>query len=309
MNAVQEIQKILSAIRPEEKNRAGGIYLNTIKNEFITFPGRVMIPKIPVKELPYQAAVKTVADLRQYFPEFLLGHALLEKRKPAADLHSLQFAMPMKGRLLGFTHFFKMDLRFGGDSSNVVEKGDTTLYPSYNTNRIYYKSRLIPSVPGDGDDFSPVQIFDEVTVESDMHFRTFAVFDEVGTRTITRELLERLALDVFSVSKELYPFVVFDFFTACFNVPYPTRAALDRALEIFEPLFFVLFGRYRSTDALAERDAILAAFPGRLEAAEGALAPTALFIGEMKDYFRQYAIIRDDELALKGWWMLEISAT
>lgn len=307
MNDVQKIQDILRAIKPEEKNRSGSIYLNSIKNEFITFPGRIAIPKIPVRELPYGISIKIVNDFRQYFPEFLLGHALLEKRKPAAEVHTLQFAMPMKGRVMDFTHYFKIDLRFGGDSSNVIEKGDTVHYPSYNTNRIYYKSRLIPTTPGEGGEFLPVRLLDELQVESDMHFRTFAMFDEMGSRELTKDLQGRLDPGIFSTSQDLYPFIVFDFFTACLNVPRPSGAELVAALEIFEPLFLVIYGRYKNADAPAGRDAIMSAFPDHFSVKEGALAPAEGFIGRMQDYFKRYKIIRDDDLALKGWWMLDIA--
>jgi hypothetical protein len=308
MSAVTKIQDILQAIKPDERNRAGNIYLNSIKNEFITFPGRIVIPRIPVKELPYDASVSIVENIRKYFPEFLIGHALLEQRRPATDLHSLQFVRPLQGRLLRFTHFWKIDLRFGGDSSNVVEKGDTVNYPSYNTNRIYYKSRLVPSTDAAPGELSPLKLIDALQVDSDMRRRTFAMFDELGSREMTKELLERLALDIFSTSKELYPFVVFDFFTACFSVVNPLPDEIETALELFEPMFIILHALYRDTGDLAPREKIESAFSGTLAFTDGRPSAAPEYIARLRDHFRRYKISRDDDLALKGWWQMEIAA-
>lgn len=307
MNDVQKIQDILHAIQPDERNRAGSIYLNSIKNEFITFPGRIVIPKIPVKELPYNLSAGIVENLRKFFPEFLAGHSLLEKRRPATDLHSLQFIKPLRGKILNFTHFFKIDLRFGGDSSNVIEKGDTVNYPAYNTNRIYYKSRLVPSMDAAPGDFSPLRLIDSLEVDSDMRRRTFAMFDEVGSREMTKELLERLALDVFSTSKDLYPFVVFDLFTACFSVVNPLRGEIETALELFEPVFVILHGLYRDTVELAPRAKIESEFAGTLAFQDGRPSATPEYIERLRGYFRRFKVSRDDELALKGWWAMEIT--
>ncbi len=309
MNAVSEIQKILEAIDPGDKNRAGNVFINSIKNEFITFQGRMTIPKIPVKELDYETALEIVRDVVRYFPEFFRDHMLLEKRKPAADVHGLHFIKPLKGRLIDFTHFLKLDTRFGGDSSNVIEKGDTTMYPSYSTNRIYYKSRLVPCAEHCGTDFTPLRLFESQQVESDQYFHTFAIFDDVNSRKITKEMLERLGMDdVFTVSRELYPFPVYDFFTACFNVPCPTEEHLKRALELFEPLFIIFFSRYRPLKDLAEEGAISSIFPGEIRITDGSAFPTPEYAGRLRDYFSGYSLIRDDELALKGWWKMEISS-
>ncbi len=301
-----KIEKIIQDIAPGTANMAESIYLNSVKNEFITFPGRVVIPRISVKELTYDLSVDIVRDLAGYIPEFLAGHRILERRKPAAEVHSLQFAMPLRGRLLDFAHLFKLDFRFGGDSYNIVEKGSTTFYPSYITNRLYFKSRLMP-VKAAGNDFDPLRIIDAQYVESDQHFHTFAVFDDMNVRKITKSILEKLDLNVFPISLDLYPFIVYDLFTASLNVLHPTAAALAEAVEIYEPLFVTLFCKYKKIDNLAAPEKIASLFPDELAVDGETPALRAEFVERLKKYFSRYSIHRDDELAVKGWWRIDIA--
>jgi len=213
----------------------------------------------------------------------------------------------MKGKLMGFAHFFKIDLRFGGDSSNVIEKGDTTHYPAYITNRIYYKSRIVPVSEAAPGDFTPLRLVDSIEVESDMRRRTMAIFDEMGTKELTKGLLEHIDKTIFSTSQDLYPFFIFEFFTACMSVPYPTESELMKALELFEPLFISLFGRYRPDGPPAGKENVLNVFQGLLEEKDGHIASAGILTGRLRDYFGRYRIKRDDELALRGWWELEIT--
>ncbi len=310
MNPATRIQDILQSLDAGRRNSIESIYLNTVKNEFITFPGRIVIPKISVKQLTYDLAVNIVNELCSYIPEYLIGHRLMEERKPAADLHSLQFIAPLRGRLLDFTHFFKVDFRFGGDSYNIVEKGNTEFYPSYMTNRVYFKSRIIPSSPGktgEAPDLRPLRLVDAQYVESDQAFHTFAVFDEVSTRKITKELLAKLNLKVFNVSTELYPFIVYDFFTACFNVLAPRKDELQRAVELFEPVFLYTFAMYKKLDTLAPVSEIREKFGDCLSFAGEAPSLKDEFVERLKNYFLRFSIFRDDELAVKGWWRLDVA--
>ncbi len=307
MEHIRKIQNIIDGISSDEKNREGGIFLNTIKNEFITFPGSITVPKIPVKELTCDIAAEMVKELRSFFPEFFIGHRILMKRKPEADVHSVQFYRPIGGKALSFVHFFKIDLRFGGDSSNIVEKGDTASYPSYLTNRMYYKSRIVPAEKIEENDFSAFRLLDSIEVSSDMRRHTFAMFDEVSMKDENKKLQELIDQRIFATSQQLYPFFVFDFFTSCLNVPHPTEREIEKAVEIFEPVFLYFSGRYRGEIAGGAEKA-LALHPSAFVINGKDSALSAQFLDEMKRYFARYKIIRDDDLALRGWWKLAVAS-
>lgn len=309
MKAEHAIQDILDGIDRAHRNRTENLYLNSIKNEFITFPGRIVIPRISVKQLEYDTALPVVKDLAEFMPEYLQNHRLQTVRRPEAETHSLQLVQKLGGALCDFIHIFKLDLRFGGDSYNIVEKGNTEFYPSYITNRVYYKSRLIPcprEVNIEKGEFSSIRLMDAQYVESDQYFHTFAVFDDISTRKITKEMLDRLNIDVFNISRELYPFIVYEYFTGCFNVINPTRAEISSALELFEPVFLALYSTYKDITTLAPISDIENTHKDSLEVVNGVPVLRKKFLERMKKYFARFSIVRDDELAVKGWWRIDV---
>lgn len=310
MKAEHAIQEILDSVDQAHRNRTENLYLNTIKNEFITFPGRIVIPRISVKQLEYDTALPAVRDLGEFIPEYFQNHRLQSVRRPEAETHSLQFVQKLEGKLCDFIHMFKVDLRFGGDSYNIVEKGNTEFYPSYITNRIYYKSRLIPC-PRELDiakgDFASVRLMDMQYVESDQYFHTFAVFDDISTRKITKDILDRLNIDVFNISLELYPFIVYEYFTACFNVINPTQAEIASAQELFEPVFIVIYSSYKDITTLAPLSDIEKKHREAIEIVNGAPVLRKKFLERIKKYFKRFSLVRDDDLAVKGWWRIDIS--
>jgi hypothetical protein len=311
MDPAAKIQEIINGIDRNKKNNTGDIHINIVKNEFVTFNGSIVIPKIWVKELAYDISVDIVRNISEYIPEFLFGHMFLAKRKPAAELNTLQFVRRIEGKLIDFIHMFKIDFKFGGDSSNVIEKGDTAFYPSYKTNRVYYKSRLIPvrkqaqgPLPGD---FEALKLQDSTYVETDQHLHTFAVFDDLNVKEITTEIFARLDLDVFNLSRRLYSFIEYDYFTSCMNVVKPDIAGIEAAAELFEPLFCIIYSRYRSVDGLGKADDITGCFPEKLVIANGELKAGDAFVEYMKKYFGRFSHERDDDLVLKGWWRFVVS--
>ncbi|MCX7680220.1 MAG: hypothetical protein N2316_13530 [Spirochaetes bacterium] len=306
MEAIKKIQKILEKITPDEKNKEGGIFINAVKNEFITFPSTITVPKISVKELSYEVAGEVIERLCSFFPEFFIHHCILPKRKPASDVHSIHFMRTLQGKHLKFVHFLKVDLRFGGDSSNVVERGNTDTYPSYLTNRMYYKSRLVPVEDANESDFSVFRVIESIEVVSDMRRRTFAMFDEVSMREFNNRLLEYIGGTIFSTSQQIYPFFVFDFFTPCLNVPRPTEDELKKGVEMFEPVFIYLYQRF-SQKLISPQENLMELFPNCFNFEDEVIMLSEQFIDQLKSYFSRYSIIRDDELALRGWWKLEIN--
>ena len=307
MNSEKAIQDLLNGIGTA-RNRTGNIFLNSIRNEFITLAGRETVPRIPVKELSHdETALRIVEWLVRYIPEFLAGHSLLADRVPPSFQHSLMFVRKIDGAVMRFLHLLRIDLRFEGDSANIVERGDSLNYPSYLTDRIYYKSRLIPvesfSVREDGclDRFRAVRIFDGNYVDSDQYFHTYAIFDDINTRDLTAKIYECLDPSLFPFSKELYPFVEFDYFTACLNVLHPDEAALSEFLKIFEPLFLYIYGSMKELDGLVMPE-MLERFDGSLTRdGSGAVRLAGGFADHVRNYFSKISLYRDDDLAIRGW--------
>lgn len=307
------IQNILNSIHSEKKNDTGPIYLNVIGNEFITLNGTIQIPMISVKELDYGTAREIIPLLVNHIPEFLNGHHLLEKRKPASEQHSLHFVRCLDGRLLKFVHILKIDLMFGGDSSTVTEKGNTDLYPAFATNRLYYKSKLIPVLPHasleSGYDFEPLRLKDFNRIQSDNYFHTYAIFDDLNTREISKELCKCLPSDAFTISLDLYPFITYDYFTACLNVLYPDNDEIMKAVDLFEPLFGFLYSQYKNIESLLDSDQLEIHYGEELEKHEYSISLKKNFQEKIKNYFHRYSLFRDEEMMVKGWRCFKFSNT
>ncbi len=310
MNDCAAIQNILKSIDSEKKNNTDAIFLNIIGNEFITFHGTIHVPRISVNELDYGTAGELLPQLLQYIPEFLYGHTLLEKRKPAAEQHSLHFVRGLDGRLLKFVHIFKIDLMFGGDSSTVTEKGDTGYYPAYTTNRIYYKSKIIPVLTltheDQGADFEPLRLKDFNRIESDHYFHTYAIFDDLNAREISKEFCRSMPSDTFSISLDLYPFIAYDYFTACLNVLYPDNTEITAAVGLFEPVFLYLYSQYKNIGAILDPDLLNASYKEELEGHENIIHLKPEFQRKIKKYFHRVDQYHDEEMMVKGWRRFEI---
>jgi len=310
MQAYGEIQNILNEIDPGKKNRVRDLYMNIIHNEFIMLDGGFNVPRIPAGELPLEIATGIVKDIAGYIPEYLAGSILMKEKTPPSHQHSIQFIKKVKGRALDFVHYFDVDLKFSGDSSTVIERGNTDYYPSFSTDRIYFKSRLVPvtnaRIIPEETEFSPVRIRDINRVEADEYFHTFAMFEDVNTKELSRELCGSLPESIFNISTSLYPFIVYEFFTACMSVPQPVPSELARAAEVFEPLFIFLFSRYKPVTDLLSTDMLEEHFSGMLELRGDEIFISDEFTGSAAEYFHRFGLFRDDDLTLRGWWGFHI---
>jgi hypothetical protein len=303
----ENIGALLEGIGPESRNATGDIHLNIIKNEFILINGLVTIPHLPVKEMDYAAAMPVMRELVDYMPKFLCGHVPLVRRRPASEQHSVQVVRLIGGEFIDFIHLFSINLRYGGGEGTVLSMGDSTRYPAFKTDRIYYKSRLIPVrrvAAVSLEDFSPVRLIESAYIESDQAFHTFAAFDDMDPRDATRGIYSRMKLDdIFSTSQDLYPFISFDHFTACLNVPDPLPTKLLRACELYEPLFIYIYGQYREAAEIAPLETLAGRLP--LELVDGRLECTGVLRDDLRRWFGRYTLVRDDDLALKGWWRFD----
>ena len=285
--------------------------INVVGNEFITFRNTIQIPRISVRELDYKTAAGIMPLLARNIPEFFFGHHLLEKRKPASEQHSLHFVRGLDGRLLKFVHILKIDLMFGGDSSSVTDKGSTEFYPAFSTNRIYYKSKIVPVVSpvssDKGFDFEPLRLKDFNRIESDNYFHTYAIFDDLNTREISKELCKSMPPGIFTISLDLYPFITYDYFTACLNVLNPDVVEIAIAAELFEPVFLYLYSQYKNIGTIVDPALLGESFKDKVEIHDYSIRLKPEFTETVKNYFHRFNQSRDDEMMVKGWRRFEIT--
>jgi len=304
--AVNQINNYIRLIDPQNVNKTGNIYINILKNEFIMLNEEIIIPKIPVSKLSYNEALPIAQTIIPLIPLFLLGHTLLEERQPAHELHSLHFIRLLEGKCINFYHVLRLDFKFGGDSSTILEPGNNDFYPSYRTNRLYYKSRLVPTCKDSSPPITPIKLIQSITTESDQYFHTYAMFDDIDTSNITNEFIQTLP-NIFSIPSSLYPFIVMDYYTACMNIPSPVPLELDRAIAIFEPLFFIIASHFIPIDSMISLNELEANFSERIEIKGQELVPASNLIQMASDYFNRYSLTRDEQCMLKGWWQLVIA--
>ncbi|MGB4270746.1 MAG: hypothetical protein WBK20_16400 [Spirochaetota bacterium] len=304
--AVNQINNFIRLIDAHNVNKTGNIYINILKNEFIMLNEEIIIPKIPVSKLLYNEALPIAQTIIPLIPLFLLGHTLLEERQPAHELHSLHFVSLLEGRCINFYHVLRLDFKFGGDSSTILEPGNNDFYPSYRTNRLYYKSRLVPTMKDISPPITPIKLIQSITTESDQYFHTYAIFDDIDTSNITNEFIKTLP-DIFSIPSNLYPFIVMDYYTACMNIPNPVPLELERAVTTFEPLFFIIASHFISIDSIISFNDFENAFSELIKIKNHELVPTSNLIQLSREYFNRYSLTRDEQCMLKGWWQLVIT--
>ncbi|MEJ5361352.1 MAG: hypothetical protein WHV26_04755 [Spirochaetota bacterium] len=303
--AVNQINNYIRLIDAHNVNKTGNIYINILKNEFIMLNEEIIIPKIPVSKLSYNEALPIAQTIIPLIPLFLLGHILLEERQPAHELHSLHFVRLLEGRCTNFYHVLRLDFKFGGDSSTILESGNNDFYPSYRTSRLYYKSRLVPTLKDPSTPITPIKLIQSITTESDQYFHTYAIFDDIDTSDITSKFIKTLP-DIFSIPFNLYPFIVMDYYTACMNIPNPVPPELERAVTTFEPLFFIIASHFIPIDSIISLNDLEDNFSELIEIKNHELVPTPNLIQLSREYFNRYSLTRDEQCMLKGWWQLVI---
>lgn len=304
---LKKLNNCINSIDKNAKNNFESIYLNQIHNEFITFPANLVIPKISVKELDHENTLPIVQNLGKVLPELLINHSIPLTKYPASDQHVIHFIQRITGSLLNFLHILKIDCKFSGDPKNILEKGDSIHYPSFKTNRIYYKSFIIPvSDVDDQFNFNAIRIIQSQQVDSDQYFHTYALFDDINKQDTIQRFHEFIGNDLFSISPTLYPFFQFEYFTACLSVLYPIQREIIDSIAFYEPIFIFLYSKYNSIDTLhLEDNTIMHAFGELLTLENNTFLLTDTLKESIRTYCNRYSLFRDDELALKGWWQFQ----
>ncbi len=286
------------------EDKVEGIYLNGIGNELVKFNAEYFVPVISVFGVENTDVYSLVDNWITFIPEFLKDHSYSEKRLPASDINNAHFVKKISGKALNFIHLLKFDMKFGGNSSAVVKKGDNEHYPSYNTDRAYYKSQLVPVID-DSNNYKPLKLKDADTVESDMSFHTFAFFDEVNEKELSKKIYNLLEPEIYNISTKIYSFLKYNLLTSCFNVIYPNEKEINLAMEIFEPLFIFIYSNYREIGKIIDVGQAKIDFEDSLIFDNDKIVLNSKFKEKLKNYFERFSLTRNDELMLKGWRKFE----
>lgn len=297
-NPSDRIRDIISGISPGELNRTEGVYLDEILNLFLKLKGEFTVPGISVKELDYGKGADLFEEVVKHTPQLFYLHSFMEKRKPAAEEHSLHFYRPLEGKVVDFVHVIRINFRFTPGSGSIISQGNSDTYPSFRSDRLFYKSRLVPVEKGSHpEEIESVRIKDYEAREADNRLFTSVVFDEEGTGSMSAELSRSAGQGIFPFPAGIYPFVVYDYFTASLALPDPLPEVISRGAEIFEPLFFYIYSKYRSRD---ESFSAAEAFPGSLREENGTLVFTGDYRSNLEKFFSRYSVYTDDTLMLNG---------
>ncbi len=301
--SIPGIINLLGALKTEQKNDICGIFLDETLREFFCLNAPVVIPAIPVSSIKHNNAADILNVISQVIPGFMAGHSYLEKRNPVSEEHSIHLACPVKGKIIDFIHMLRLDFKFSSNAGTIVKKGDSATFPSYSTERIYFKSRLVPVYQGSGTgNFDFIKLRGSVSVEagdSGRRLFTSVLFDDFSSREISIEL-SRKSGDIFKVPVTIYPMLGYDYFTACINVPGLEYGSLAEAAAVFEPLFIYLFSDVSGSGHSLVMEG-LESWPDCLVSSEGGVFLKPEFKQNLKNYFSRYLLFTDDDLLLRGW--------
>ena len=285
------------------------VFLNETKNEVLSLGAQIEVPRISVKKVEPETVAGAVEAIMNAAPGFFRGHSFLEQPYPAAETHFLHFVRPVKGLRMDFIHMLKLDFRFASDMGTNHRDGTADFYPSYSTDRVLYKSLLIPVSSVDEKDgavisFTPSRVAMNESVEADRFRMAHTIFDEFDPTEFNERIHENIEADIFPVSHRIYPFIEYGYFTIMMRIPDPEPGIIDRAVNLFEPLYTrlqcVLTGQL-DCDASS-------AYPDDLVMHGGLLIESDAFRARAKEFFSRYLFSQNDELALKRWRRLDVKA-
>lgn len=307
MKSIKKISDILAGITSGQKNKSSGTYLNSAGSSFFLLDGEITVPRISVKNLDYDTALPILLETANFIPEYLCSHSLLENRNPPSDEHQIHLTKRIPGRVIDFVHMLRLDLKFAGNVLKIIQKADTDFYPAYITDKIFFRSQLIPVLKNSPyGSIEQIRLIDSRHMESDQHFHTFAIFDDIKEKDISKELSKIPGASLFRISVELYQFITYGYFTSCLNIPDPTQEEISTATEIFEPLFIYIYSKYKNLPDIADKSLLADTFSESL-AFNDQLLLNDDFLSRLGNYFGRFSLFADDKLMLEGWRKFIIS--
>ena len=302
------IRELLSRNEAAPSGACPGIFINETKNEVLSLGSLIEIPRISVKAVDRTSIAPVVDAIMKAVPGYFRGHTVLENPYPAAETHHLHFVRQIQGVRQSFIHMFKLDFRFASDMGTNHRDGTADFYPSYSTDRVLYKSVLIPVDSVERNDegitsFVPSRISMKESVDADRFKFAHTIFDEFDPTEFNERIYEHLDAELFPVSHRIYPFIEYGFFTIMMRIPDPEMSVVDEAVRIFEPLYSRLHCVF--SGETPEYDAV-SAYSGELLLRDGLIVESDSFRKKTKDFFSRYSFFQNDELALKRWRRLDV---
>lgn len=301
-----EKSKIVRADQSKKENVYGEVLLNERKNEFYKFEGSIEVPRISVNGISRDQKIMLSERIMEIIPGFLDNYSVIFEPKPAAETLFIHFAKKYKGRFFDFIHLFKIDFKFSGNPDSMIEKGDNFNYPSYRTDRFYYKSYLLPVYPSDDDisEFKTIPLFKEVSHKSqDEGFFTYALFDDIDIEVYDKIIADSLGEFTFLIPQGIFRFLRYAYFTAAFTVLDPFDYKIKEAVDLFEVIFVRLV---QDNDVDVKYDSDI--FSESLVIKDGKMFFAESFINKFNGYISKYSLVtNEDYLLLNSWKKIEIT--
>jgi len=297
---------IIAADQGRKENTSGEVLLNERKNEFYKFKSSIEVPRISVNGISREQKIMLSERICGIIPEFLDNYSVILDPKPAAETLFIHFAKKYKGKLFDFIHLFKIDFKFSGNPDSMLEKGDNFYYPSYRTDRFYYKSYILPVYPSEDDisEFRTIPLFKEVSHKSqDEGFFTYALFDDIDIEIYDKIIADSLGDFTFSLPQGIFRFIRYAYFTAAFTLLDPFALKLREGIDLFEVIFVRLM-KDNDVDVAVDTDV----FSESIFTKNGRLFFTESFINKFNTYINRYSLItNEDYLLLNSWKKIEIA--
>jgi hypothetical protein len=285
------------------------IYLNDRRNEFMRFSEEFTVPRISVHGLTDTQKIELTGIFCGLIPEYLSRHSIMLTPKPAAETMCIHYVRQYRGRLLDFMHILKIDLKFAGNPDMITEKGDNSNYPAFRSERLYYKSFLLPVTDttvrqGSIQDYQPLKLQESISHEADEDgFFTYTLFDDINPEEANAVLYRSLGCLHTPFPSKIYSFFSYQHLTGCLSIPRPGAAEIAKGIDIFEPAII----RFLADNGRPLPSGWDKVFPTELTATASGVEFTPEYCDKMNTYFSRYALTVNDELLLKNWRELEIN--
>jgi len=251
---IREVQDLNEQLRglAGQKLKPFRICLDTIRHPYLLFAEKWTWPAVSLDELRYPEARDLLDALISCIGPFLKGGQVLPQprpRKESSHLHIVFFypAAGFREDLAGFIFILRIlgPYMGGAHTHEVLAAPRQGRSPSFQTDRLYFQSRLFPVKQVDLKegalvDFEPLRLketlFNVSAIREEKNFWASALFDDVDFSHLEAGLLEPF-LDGQSLPSQAHfkPLIV-DYFTIALNLLCPDPALAAALVAPFRDL-------------------------------------------------------------------------
>jgi hypothetical protein len=233
-------------VEPELNRRIG---VNVHKTTFRIIPQPFVIPKVPVSGLDIDHRNALASLYATIVPDYIQGCSLLEKSSVGMTPHVIEWVRPLTEDKETLLYVIRIAGNYLGGAldSEVKERGRSTWYASFETDRIYYESYLLPvtRITQKGQEaFDPISVFDHTTYEKDdspgYRFISYGIFSEVDMSEQNTELSRSLDPQQIYRLHKVFPLLCYFHRTPAFHIADPIPQNYEQIAEFASPILHLL---------------------------------------------------------------------